>query len=74
MDHADRASKMLHLNLLPAEILHHIFAGLEPRDLGRLPRICRFLHTFVKGNQKLCKDVYLSALVRRLRGDAMNAV
>ncbi|KAI8158631.1 hypothetical protein K4K49_004576 [Colletotrichum sp. SAR 10_70] len=62
MGHADGTSKMLHLNLLPAEILHHIFAGLEPRDLGRLPRTCRFLHTFVKGNQKLCKDVYLNAL------------
>lgn len=55
--------QQLHINLLPAEILHHIFSGLEPRDLGRLPRTCRFLHSYVKGNQKLCKDVYLNALV-----------
>ncbi|KXH46654.1 F-box domain-containing protein [Colletotrichum salicis] len=54
--------QLLHINLLPAEILHHIFSGLEPRDLGRLPRTCRFLHSYVKGNQKLCKDVYLNAL------------
>ncbi|KAK1466040.1 F-box domain-containing protein [Colletotrichum melonis] len=54
--------QVLHINLLPAEILHHIFSGLEPRDLGRLPRTCRFLHSYVKGNQKLCKDVYLNAL------------
>ncbi|KDN61182.1 putative F-box domain-containing protein [Colletotrichum sublineola] len=53
---------MLHLNLLPAEILHHIFSGLGPRDLGRIPRTCRFLHDFVRGNQKLFKDVYLSTL------------
>ncbi|KAK1699755.1 F-box domain-containing protein [Colletotrichum godetiae] len=53
---------LLHISLLPAEILHHIFSGLEPRDLGRLPRTCRFLHSYVKGNQKLCKDVYLNAL------------
>ncbi|KAF9881950.1 F-box domain-containing protein [Colletotrichum karsti] len=56
------SSKMLHLNLLPAEILHHILSGVEPRDLGRLPRTCRFLHDYVKGNQKLCKDVYLTNL------------
>ncbi|EXF77223.1 F-box domain-containing protein, partial [Colletotrichum fioriniae PJ7] len=54
--------QLLHINLLPAEILHHIFSGLEPRDLGRLPRTCRFLHSYVKGNQKLYKDVYLNAL------------
>ncbi|KAK1641119.1 F-box domain-containing protein [Colletotrichum phormii] len=54
--------QLLHINWLPAEILHHIFSGLEPRDLGRLPRTCRFLHSYVKGNQKLCKDVYLNAL------------
>lgn len=64
MGHLDGASsKMLHLNLLPAEILHQIFSGLDPRDLGRLPRTCRFMHTYVKGNQKLCKDVYLKTLV-----------
>ncbi|GKT85292.1 F-box domain-containing protein [Colletotrichum tofieldiae] len=60
---------MLHLNLLPAEILHHIFSGLDPRDLGRLPRTCRFLHDFVKGNQKLCKDVYLNTLDTPAQGE-----
>lgn len=66
MGEADGTSScgVLHLVLLPAEILHHIFSGLDARDLGRLPRTCRFLHDFVKGNEKLCKDVYLNTLVR----------
>lgn len=59
----EASSTMAHLNLLPAEILHHIFSGLDPRDLGRVPRTCRFLYGYVKGNQNLCKDVYLGVLV-----------
>ncbi|KAJ0310044.1 uncharacterized protein N0V96_005811 [Colletotrichum fioriniae] len=66
MSQPPHQQQLLHINLLPAEILHHIFSGLEPRDLGRLPRTCRFLHSYVKGNQKLCKDVYLNALSRDL--------
>ncbi|OLN95555.1 hypothetical protein CCHL11_04910 [Colletotrichum chlorophyti] len=53
---------MLHITMLPAEILHHVFSGLEPRDLGRLPRTCRFLYNYVKDNQRLSKDVYLNSL------------
>ncbi|KAL0944288.1 uncharacterized protein CTRU02_202175 [Colletotrichum truncatum] len=60
MGHTDGASpNMLRLDLLPPEILHHIFSGLGPRDLGRLPRTCRVFHNHVKGNQQLCKDIYL---------------
>lgn len=62
-DFDEASSKMVHLNLLPAEILHHILSGLDPRDLGRVPRTCRFLYGYVKGNQNLCKDVFLSVLV-----------
>ncbi|TIC99359.1 hypothetical protein CH35J_005550 [Colletotrichum higginsianum] len=71
MGEADGTSScgVLHLVLLPAEILHHIFSGLDARDLGRLPRTCRFLHDFVKGNEKLCKDVYLNTLDKPAQGD-----
>ncbi|KAF6821524.1 hypothetical protein CSOJ01_00027 [Colletotrichum sojae] len=61
-DFDEASSKMVHLNLLPAEILHHILSGLDPRDLGRVPRTCRFLYGYVKGNQNLCKDVYMRVL------------
>ncbi|PTB80497.1 hypothetical protein M440DRAFT_1397867 [Trichoderma longibrachiatum ATCC 18648] len=50
---------MAHLTTLPNEILHNILQWMSPRDLGSLPRVCRALHGFVKGNQKLCEDIYL---------------
>ncbi|EHK22222.1 uncharacterized protein TRIVIDRAFT_124418, partial [Trichoderma virens Gv29-8] len=48
-----------HLTTLPNEILHNILQWLAPRDLGSLPRVCKALHSFVKGNQKLCEDIYM---------------
>lgn len=54
---------MTNLTTLPAEILHCVFAWLDPRDLGRLPRVCKVLNDYVKGNWKLCQDVYLNHLV-----------
>ncbi|KAJ3499117.1 hypothetical protein NLG97_g593 [Lecanicillium saksenae] len=50
---------MLQLTTLPAELLHHIFVWLDPKDLGVLPRVCRSFHEYVKNNWKLCQDVYL---------------
>ncbi|KAM3499304.1 hypothetical protein MY11210_009621 [Beauveria gryllotalpidicola] len=53
---------MTQLTGLPAELLHHIFRWLDPRDLGALPRVCQVLNNHVKGNWKLCQDVYLNHL------------
>lgn len=57
---------MAHFTTLPAEVLHHIFTWLDPRDLGALPRVCQVLHAHVKGNWKLCQDVYLNHLVSKM--------
>ena len=54
---------MAHLETLPAEVLHNIFQLLYPADLATLPRVCRALHAYVRGNWKLFKDVYLNNLV-----------
>ncbi|KAF7562514.1 hypothetical protein G7046_g1626 [Stylonectria norvegica] len=51
-----------HLTVLPAEILHHILQWLYPADLGTLPRVCRALHSFVKADGKLYRDIYLRNL------------
>uniref|UniRef100_L2FU06 F-box domain-containing protein n=1 Tax=Colletotrichum fructicola (strain Nara gc5) TaxID=1213859 RepID=L2FU06_COLFN len=63
MGHADGASKMLHLNLLPAEILHHIFAGLEPRDLApHMPLLTHFCEgepETLQGRLSECADAEL---------------
>ncbi|KAH8718950.1 hypothetical protein HC256_003574 [Beauveria bassiana] len=53
---------MTQLTGLPAELLHQIFSWLDPRDLGALPRVCLVLNNHVKGNWKLCQDVYLNHL------------
>ncbi|KAL6836509.1 hypothetical protein J3E69DRAFT_373520 [Trichoderma sp. SZMC 28015] len=50
---------MAHLTTLPNEILHNILQWLAPKDLESLPRVCKALHSFVKGNQKLCEDIYI---------------
>ncbi|KAK4196835.1 hypothetical protein QBC40DRAFT_182549 [Triangularia verruculosa] len=47
---------------LPPEIFHNILAYLDPRDLGRLPRVCKAFRQFVEGNNPLCRDVYLRIL------------
>lgn len=56
---------MPRLTTLPAELLHHIFSSLDPTDLGALPRVCKVLNDYVKGNWKLCQDVYLNHLVSK---------
>jgi hypothetical protein len=55
---------MVHLTLLPAEILHNILVFVDPADLGALPRTCRYLYGFVTGNAALCRDIYYRTLVR----------
>jgi hypothetical protein len=77
---ASDAGEMIHITQLPAEILHHIFRWLEPTDLATLPRTCHFINEYVKGNQRLCHDIYLNVLVcsrslpcARLRVVACNA-
>lgn len=54
---------MPELTTLPAELLHQIFAWLDPKDLGVLPRVNEAFHDYVKDNWKLCQDVYLNHLV-----------
>ncbi|KOS18203.1 hypothetical protein ESCO_003216 [Escovopsis weberi] len=53
---------MAHLTTLPNEILHSIFGNLDPEDLATVPRICRRLNDFVKGNHRLCLEIYLKIL------------
>jgi hypothetical protein len=52
-----------HITQLPAEILHNILGFVEPADLGRLLRTCRYLYRFVDGNAALCRDIYYRTLV-----------
>lgn len=51
------------LTRLPPEILHNVFSWLAPGDLDPLSRTCRLFNEFVKGNQTLCRDIYLLHLV-----------
>ncbi|KAK4156848.1 hypothetical protein C8A00DRAFT_40754 [Chaetomidium leptoderma] len=50
------------LTHLPPEILHHIFSYADPEDLTRIPLVCRFLNNFIKGNNALCRAIYLRIL------------
>ncbi|ATY60361.1 F-box domain-containing [Cordyceps militaris] len=61
---------MAQLTALPAELLHHIFAFLDPRDLGAgVPRVCRAFNDYIKGNWKLFQDVYLNHLDKPRHGN-----
>jgi hypothetical protein len=51
------------LTQLPPEILHGIFSFVSPPDLAVVPRTCRFLYHYIKGNSALCRDVYLNSFV-----------
>lgn len=59
---------MAHLTTLPNEILHNILQWLAPKDLESLPRVCKALHSFVNGNQKLCEDIYIHHFVSAFAG------
>ncbi|OAA62321.1 F-box domain, Skp2-like protein [Cordyceps fumosorosea ARSEF 2679] len=60
------------LTELPAELLHHIFVDVDPRDLGRLPRVCNKFKIHVQGNRKLWQDVYLRLLDKPQNDDQLD--
>lgn len=49
---------------LPTEVLNDILANVDPRDLVKASQVCRRFHTLVKGNQTVCRQIYLRLLVR----------
>lgn len=53
------------LTHLPPEILHSILSYVEPEDLAWLPLTCRLFNNFIKGNNPLCRAIYLRILVCR---------
>lgn len=61
--HENHTEEARHLTTLPAEILHHIFSWIEPGDLVRVARVCRLFYDCIKGNQALCRAIYLLRLV-----------
>lgn len=44
---------------LSHELLHCIFCEIEPADLSALSKTCRALHSYVRGNRLLHKDLYV---------------
>ncbi|KAK3353512.1 hypothetical protein B0T25DRAFT_456234 [Lasiosphaeria hispida] len=53
---------MAFLIQLPPEIIHNILTFVDPEDLAVLPKICRFLYSYVTGNAALCRDIYYQTL------------
>ena len=53
---------------LPAEVIHSIFAKVEPVDLARLKRCCRLFNNFIKSDWLIFKEVFLNHFVCELRG------
>ncbi|KAK3292249.1 uncharacterized protein B0H64DRAFT_346948 [Chaetomium fimeti] len=53
------AATLVHL---PSEILHNILSYVDPEDLAWLPLTCRSLNNFIKGNNPLCRAIYLRIL------------
>ncbi|KAH6856798.1 hypothetical protein B0I37DRAFT_403282 [Chaetomium sp. MPI-CAGE-AT-0009] len=47
---------------LPPEILHNILTYVDPEDLAWLPLTCRLFNNFIKGNNPLCRAIYLRIL------------
>ncbi|KAK4103793.1 hypothetical protein N658DRAFT_467377 [Parathielavia hyrcaniae] len=50
---------MAGLTNLPPELLHTILSYVDIEDLARISVTCRCLSNFVKGNNALCRAVYL---------------
>lgn len=42
------------------ELLHAIFANVNPVDLASLSSSCSALNSYIKNNRLLCKELYLS--------------
>ncbi|KAK4494619.1 hypothetical protein PRZ48_013975 [Zasmidium cellare] len=53
------ANPMASLLELSHELLHCIFTEIEPADLSALTQSCRALHSYVRGNRLLHKDLYI---------------
>jgi hypothetical protein len=54
---------MATLTHLPPELLHNIFSHVDPEDLARIPLACQALNNFIKGNNALCRAIYLRLFV-----------
>lgn len=48
---------------LSHELLHNIFINVDPADLAAISRSCSPLNQYVKGNNLLCKELYLQHFV-----------
>jgi hypothetical protein len=44
---------------LSHELLHCIFSAVDPADLAPLSQTCHLLHSYIKGNRLLHKDLYV---------------
>lgn len=44
---------------LSHELLHCIFAEIQPADLSAVSQSCRALHSYIRGNRLLHRDVYV---------------
>ncbi|KAK3306592.1 uncharacterized protein B0T15DRAFT_412957 [Chaetomium strumarium] len=53
---------MAALTHLPPEILHAILGYVDPEDLARISVTCRCLNNFIKGNNALCRAVYMRVM------------
>ena len=51
------------LRSLPPEVLHSIFAKVEPHCLAPLRACCRALDNFIKNDILLWKELYLTYFV-----------
>jgi hypothetical protein len=54
------------LTSLPLELLHNVFAEVDPVDLAALSSTCRAFHGFILKNRCLFKELYLKTFVGRL--------
>lgn len=63
MDSPRDPADALHLTRLPAEILHHILMWLDFGSVVPAMHVCRLFYNTIKGNQSLCRDIYLLWMV-----------
>lgn len=54
---------MSQIESLPPEILHGILQWVEHEDMATLPHVSHTFRSFIKGNKRLYKYVYLHNLV-----------
>lgn len=56
----------LAITQLPTEMISHVFAWLDPVSFSTTKRVCRLFYDIIKGNQSLCRKVYLLQMVSYL--------